>query len=278
MTPQPVHDQLLDELMEVARTIALEGGAMIRAGRPKEVEVAATKSSAQDVVTAMDLAVERLLRERLAVLRPADGVLGEEGGATRGTSGITWVVDPIDGTVNYLYGLPSYSVSVAAVLGEPDPLTWTVAAACVHAPADGRTFVAGRGRGATLDGRPLKVRAASSLLDSLVGTGFGYRVEQRRAQARMVASLLPQVRDIRRMGSAALDLCTVAAGGLDLYYERGLSPWDLAGGQLVAAEAGALVTGLRGGPPGAEMTVAGHPQLQAELCRILEQNGADTDE
>jgi len=269
--------QLVDTLMEVAHTIALEAGAIVRQGRPSTVEVAATKSSAQDVVTAMDLTVERHLRTRLAQLRPDDAILGEEGGATAGSSGVTWVVDPIDGTVNYLYGLPSYSVSVAAVLGEPDPARWTVVAACVHAPADGRTFRAGVGRGATLDGQPLRVRAAPSLLDSLVGTGFGYRAERRRAQGRIVAELLPRVRDIRRIGSAALDLCTLAAGGLDLYYERGLSPWDLAAGQLVATEAGALVSGLDGAAPGAEMTVAGHPALQRELCRFLEENDAGTD-
>jgi myo-inositol-1(or 4)-monophosphatase len=274
----PVSDALLDELVDVARTIALESGAMIRTGRPDDVEVAATKSSAQDVVTAMDLAVEAHLRERLAELRPDDAILGEEGGSSDGTSGVTWVVDPIDGTVNYLYGLPSYSVSVAAVVGPPDPAAWTVVAACVHAPADGRTFVAALGRGATLDGAPIRVRTATSLLDSLVGTGFGYRVERRVAQARVVAEVIPLVRDIRRIGSAALDLCTVASGGLDLYYERGLSPWDLAAGQLVATEAGALVTGLDGAAPGAEMTVAGAPERHAELVAILSRLRADTDE
>jgi myo-inositol-1(or 4)-monophosphatase len=274
----PVSDALLDELVDVARTIALESGAMIRTGRPDDVEVAATKSSAQDVVTAMDLAVEAHLRERLAQLRPDDAILGEEGGSSDGTSGVTWVVDPIDGTVNYLYGLPSYSVSVAAVVGPPDPAAWTVVAACVHAPADGRTFVAALGRGATLDGAPIRVRTATSLLDSLVGTGFGYRVERRVAQARVVAEVIPLVRDIRRIGSAALDLCTVASGGLDLYYERGLSPWDLAAGQLVATEAGALVTGLDGAPPGAQMTVAGPPERHAELVAILSRLRADTDE
>jgi len=273
----PVSDDHLDELMEVARTIAVESGDMIRAGRPADVEVAGTKSTAQDIVTAMDLAVEAHLRARLTELRPDDAVLGEEGGSTGGTSGVTWVVDPIDGTVNYLYGLPSYSVSVAAVVGPPDPSTWTVLAGCVHAPVDGRTFVAGRGRGATLDGEPIRVREAPSLLDSLVGTGFGYREERRRSQGRIVAVVLPQVRDIRRIGSAALDLCAVASGSLDLYYERGLSPWDLAAGELIAREAGAQVSGLRGLRPGTEMTVAGHPVLQAELAALLAANDADTD-
>ncbi|HWJ84510.1 MAG TPA: inositol monophosphatase family protein [Cellulomonas sp.] len=272
-----VSDALVDELMDVARTVALESGALIRAGRPAEVEVAATKSTAQDVVTAMDLAVEAHLRARLAELRPDDGVLGEEGGSSAGTSGVTWVVDPVDGTVNYLYGLGSYSVSVAAVVGPPDPSTWTVLAACVHAVDEERTYRAGRGRGASLDGVPIHVGEASSLLDSLVGTGFGYRADRRRAQGRVLAALLPQVRDIRRMGSAALDLCRVASGTLDLYYERGLSPWDLAAGQLVAQEAGAQVSGLRGLPPGSEMTVAGRPRLHSELVALLAGLDADTD-
>src|SRR4051812_32253082 len=148
--------------MQVAETIAREAATLVRTGREGEISVAATKSSAQDVVTAMDLASEALLRRRLAELRPHDGVLGEEEGFRPGTSGITWVVDPIDGTVNYLYGLPAYAVSVAAVTTQdpavaPEPATWTALAGCVVAPEDGRTFSAGRGTGATLDGRTLRV-------------------------------------------------------------------------------------------------------------------------
>ncbi|WP_029287755.1 inositol monophosphatase family protein [Cellulomonas sp. HZM] len=267
----------VDELLEVARAVALEAGELVRSGRPDRVEVAATKSSAQDVVTEMDVAVERLLRERLALLRPGDGLLGEEGSSTASATGVTWVVDPIDGTVNYLYGLPSYSVSVAAVVGEPDPSAWTVLAACVHAPADGRTYTATAGGGAYLEGRRLTVNQPASLLDSLVATGFGYRVDRRSGQARVLTHVLPRVRDIRRLGSAALDLCELAAGRVDLYYERGLSPWDLAAGLLVATEAGARVSGLRGLPPGAAMTVAGPGELHAELCTLLEAAGADTD-
>ncbi len=268
-------------LMQVAETIAREAAQLVRDGRAGEVSVAATKSSAQDVVTAVDLASEALLRSRLAQLRPDDGVLGEEEALTASSSGTWWVVDPIDGTVNYLYGLPAYSVSVAAVWSpdgtDPDPATWTVLAGCVVAPADGRVYLAGRGRGATLDGRPLRVNDAQPLIDSLVGTGFGYVAARRRAQARVVAGLLPQVRDIRRMGSAALDLCTVASGGLDLYYERGLNPWDLAAGALIAQEAGAVVTGLRGRPAGEAMTVAGPAGRVEELVAYLEASDADQD-
>ena len=153
------------ELVSVAETVAREAGALVSEGRPDRVTVAATKSSPQDVVTAMDLASEALLRRRLAELRPGDAVLGEEGGFEPGRTGITWVVDPIDGTVNYLYGLPAYSVSVAAVTApdagaRPSPGSWTVLAGCVHAPALGLTYTAGRGAGAFLDGRPLHLAPA----------------------------------------------------------------------------------------------------------------------
>lgn len=266
---------LVDELVDVATRIARDAGRLVHDGRPDDVGVAATKSSAVDVVTAMDLASEDLVRRSLAVARPHDAVLGEEGGHVAGTSGITWVVDPIDGTVNYLYGLPGYAVSVAAVSGDPDPATWTVLAACVHAPATGETWSAGRGRGAHLDGRRLTVPQAPPLERCLLGTGFGYLASRRRAQARVLAELLPRVRDVRRMGAAAVDLCQVATGRLDLYYERGLQPWDLAAAALVVTEAGGVVTGLRGQPAGAAMTVAGASDRVVELVGILEDLDAD---
>lgn len=266
------------ELVELAETLARAAGTLVREGRPSRVDVASTKSSPIDVVTAMDLASETLLREMLATARPEDGILGEEeGGLVGGTSGITWVLDPIDGTVNYLYGVPAYAVSVAAVTGPPDPAGWTVQAACVHSVADGRTWTAGRGSGAWLDGERLGVNAPTSLAQSLVGTGFGYTVERRRNQARVLAEVLPQVRDIRRIGSAAMDLCSLANGGLDLYFERGLGPWDLAAASLVAQEAGAVVTGLRGARAGTAMTVAGPAPTVHELVALLEGLDADSD-
>lgn len=270
-------DATLTELAALAERLAVTAGALVREGRPRRVDVAATKSSPIDVVTAMDLASEELLRRTIAERRPGDGVLGEEDGLAGGSTGVTWVVDPIDGTVNYLYGIPAYAVSVAAVVGPPDPARWTVVAGAVHAVADGRTWTAALGRGARLDGTPLHVNAPVSLAQSLVGTGFGYTVERRRGQGRVVAELLPLVRDIRRMGSAALDLCTLASGGLDLYYERGLQPWDLAAASLVAREAGALVVGLRGAPPGEAMTVAGPEPTVGELVGLLESLRADED-
>lgn len=281
--PLPTADEVA-ELADVAERLAREAGRLVHEGRPARVSVAATKSSPEDVVTAMDLASEELLRRRLAELRPRDGILGEEQGYVLGTSGVTWVVDPIDGTVNYLYGLPAYAVSVAAVVGPagddgraPHPATWTVVAGCVHAPTDGRTFRAGLGLGATLDGRPLRAEEPPALSGCLVGTGFGYLATRRRAQARVLADLLPRVRDIRRIGSAALDICNLAAGHLDLYYERGLAPWDLAAASLVAQEAGLQVTGLRGRAAGTEMTVAGGAERAAELRALLEALDADTD-
>lgn len=265
------------DLRELVEELARSAGDLIRGG-PRQVDVAATKTSPVDVVTAMDVAAEELLRRTLAERRPLDGVLGEEQGLLPGSSGLTWVIDPIDGTVNYLYGIPAYAVSVAAVVGPPDPDSWTVLAGCVHAVADGRTFSAARGGGALLDGRRLSVNESRALNESLLGTGFGYLSDRRRAQARVIAALLPQVRDIRRMGSAALDLCSVASGALDVYFERGLKPWDLAAGSLIAQEAGAVVVGLWGEPAGEAMTVAGPAATVRTLVGLLEELEADRDE
>nr|WP_281357662.1 inositol monophosphatase family protein [Isoptericola sediminis] len=258
----------------LARSLAMEAGALVRGSRPDEVEVAATKSSAVDPVTAMDRAVEDLLRRRLAARRPDDAILGEEGDDVTGTSGLTWVIDPIDGTVNYLYGVASYAVSVAIVAGDPDPARWTPLAGAVHSVVDGVTWTAAREQGADRDGLPVQVRRADSLATSLVGTGFGYEAERRAEQARVLRHVLPRVRDIRRLGSAAIDLCLLADGRLDLYYERGLNPWDMAAGGLVAVEAGAVLSGLDGAPATRRMTVAGSPDRQAELVALLEEAGA----
>ncbi|MPV38571.1 inositol monophosphatase family protein [Georgenia subflava] len=257
-------------LMTLCEELARAAGDHVRARTGDHGGVAATKSSVNDVVTAVDTEVETLLRERIAAARPDDGVLGEEDGVVAGTSGLTWVVDPIDGTVNFLYGIPSYAVSVAVVAGGADPLRWTVLAGCVHAVAGGTTWTAGLGRGAWRDGEPLTVRPAVPLGQALVGTGFGYTVAQRTREAAVVARMLPQVRDIRRIGSAAIDLCLVADGRLDAYYETGLNPWDMAAGSLVVTEAGGTMTGLGGAPASPAMTVAAAPALAAELVAALE--------
>ncbi|MCD9145535.1 inositol monophosphatase family protein [Streptomyces albireticuli] len=256
------------ELLSVALEAAARAGALLRDGRPDDLGVAATKTSPIDVVTEMDLAAEKLITDFLAERRPADGVLGEEGASTAGTSGVRWVVDPIDGTVNYLYGLPSWAVSIAAEIdGE-------TAVGVVAAPVRGETYRAVRGEGAFAGDRPLRVRPAPAFGQALIGTGFGYLTERRAAQAEVLRALLPEVRDIRRGGSAAIDLCDVACGRLDGYYERGLNPWDYAAGALIAQEAGALTGGRPGDPASGELTVAAPPGLFEPLQARLEELGA----
>ncbi|UQI47463.1 inositol monophosphatase [Streptomyces sp. HU2014] len=256
------------ELLSVALEAAARAGALLRDGRPDDLGVAATKTSSIDVVTEMDLAAEKLITDFLAERRPADGVLGEEGASTTGTSGVRWVVDPIDGTVNYLYGLPSWAVSIAAEIdGE-------TAVGVVAAPVRGETYRAVRGEGAFAGDRPLRVRPAPVFGQALIGTGFGYLTERRAAQAEVLRALLPEVRDIRRGGSAAIDLCDVACGRLDGYYERGLNPWDHAAGALIAEEAGALTGGRPGEPASGELTVAAPPGLFEPLQARLDALGA----
>lgn len=274
----------LDRLLDLARDVARGAGELIHAGRRGSVAVSTTKSSPVDVVTALDEESERFIRAAVRGARPDDGVLGEEDGHERGSSGLTWVVDPIDGTVNFLYGIPAYAVSVAVVTGDPTrPGGWRPVVGCVHAPAQGRTYWAAAGRGSWRsdeygEGRSLRVRPGVALDQALIGTGFGYQAPRRAHQGVVVAEILPRVRDIRRMGCASLDLCSVAAGELDGYYERGLQPWDLAAGALIATEAGALVQGLGGRPAGERMVVAGPAAIVSALSRFLEPLGADHDE
>ncbi|MCW0211874.1 MAG: inositol monophosphatase [Pseudonocardia sp.] len=226
------------ELRRVAAAVATEAAARLRAlPAPRSVDAdpagVSTKSSPTDVVTAADKEIEALVRRRLAELRPGEPVFGEEEAGDAAAA--RWVVDPIDGTVNYLYGLPSYAVSVAAVRDGV-----SVAGAVVE-PVSGRVWTAALGAGATLDGRPLRVSGETDLALALVGTGFAYRAERRARQAALVAGMLPRVRDVRRNGSAALELCGVAAGWLDGFLEHGLGWWDWAAAALIAAEAGAVV-------------------------------------
>lgn len=223
----------LDELASLARRTAEEAAELIQRMREEAVHVAATKSSATDVVTRADLASEALIRERLLTARPEDGFIGEEGGDITSSSGVTWVVDPIDGTVNYLYGLPHYAVSIAAqVDGE-------TVVGVVRAPVLRHEFWAVRGGGAFLGNEKLQAPDSFDLAAALVATGFGYQASIRQAQARATAALLPQVRDIRRLGSCALDICAVAQGVVDAYVESGPNLWDYAAASLIAEEAGA---------------------------------------
>jgi myo-inositol-1(or 4)-monophosphatase len=262
--------RLLAELLALAEDAARTAGAMVRDQRPADLGVADTKSSPTDVVTVMDRRSEELLQALLLAARPDDGLLAEEGSSRPSASGITWVVDPIDGTVNYLYDIPAYCVSVAAVLGDPSvPGASRALVGAVYHPSLDECYTAMTGGGAFRDGRRLQVRDVRDLGQALVATGFSYEVARRAEQAAVAARILPLVRDVRRLGSAALDLCQVAAGRVDGYYEQGLKPWDLAAGELVAVEAGALVTGRSGSPAGDDMVVAAAPFLHAELLRLL---------
>ena len=271
-------------LLRIAMDAASEAGRLLASWRGHErPEVVDTKSSPTDVVTEMDRRSEALITERIRAERPGDTVLGEEGGQTLGgpetswASGasavqarVRWVVDPLDGTVNYLYGLPDWAVSIAA------EVDGTVLAGVVAVPRRGETFTAVVGQGAwlRLDGDPanavrLHCTTGVPLGRALVGTGFAYDPEVRRVQGDVVADLLPLVRDIRRGGAAAVDFCSVAAGRLDAYFERGLHYWDYAAGGLIAREAGAVVGGLSGRAETTSMAVAAGPDLYPQLDRFL---------
>jgi myo-inositol-1(or 4)-monophosphatase len=257
------------QLLALARDVVGKAAALVAETRVEALGQVSTKSTPTDPVTAADRAAERLVVETLLAARPGDGVLGEEGGGRDGTSGVRWIVDPIDGTVNFLYGIPAYAVSLAAeVDGE-------IVAGVVRNVATGEEWTAVRGGGAYRDGVRLTGSAETRLDRALVGTGFAYDAERRRHQARVLLDVLPVVRDVRRFGSAALDLCGVAEGRLDAYYERGLAPWDLAAGGLIAAEAGLVVTGLSGRPAGESMTVAAPPALHRPLHDLLVSLDAD---
>ncbi len=250
----------LERLQALALHVATQVALLI--GARREVAVAATKSSPTDVVTETDRQAEELAASLVRAARPDDGFFGEEGGHTGGASGITWVVDPIDGTVNYVYDIPAYAVSVAAVSGDPGTSgAWRPVAGAVVNPVSGERFWAHTGGGAwrqrgRLDPQRIRASAQADLGQCLVGTGFSYDADTRAQQARVLAHLLPRVRDIRRFGSAALDLCHVADGTLDGYYERGLNPWDIAAGWVIATEAGAHLSGAAGGAPDPQMTLA----------------------
>jgi myo-inositol-1(or 4)-monophosphatase len=222
------------ELLALAVATAREAGDLVAAMRRDGVDVADTKSSPGDIVTQADRASEELIRERLLGARPGDGFVGEEGDDVANSSGVRWIVDPIDGTVNYLYGMPQYAISIAVeVDGE-------VVAGVVRSPELDVEYAATLGGGATRNGVPVRVRSTPALDQTMVATGFSYESDVRARQGRSVARLLPQVRDIRRHGSCALDLCGVASGESDAYVEEGANLWDYAAGGLVAREAGAV--------------------------------------
>ncbi|MDP4817026.1 MAG: inositol monophosphatase [Pontimonas sp.] len=264
------------ELHDVAVKLAREAGELIVTRRAGHIEVASTKSSDVDVVTAVDKESEEFLYTRLRELRPGDGFLGEEGQVEESTTGITWVVDPIDGTVNFLYNIPHYAVSIAAVTGDPSPGSWQVEAGAVFNPATGELFHAARGEGAFLGERRLQIGSPPPMNLALLATGFAYSTAMRKEQVRILSQLIGEVRDIRRMGTASLDFAAVAAGRVDVYFERTLSPWDHAAGELLVTEAGGIITGIRDLPQGREGIFAGHPTLVTQLKARISEVGGDT--
>ena len=272
--PLPEGLGLSHELLPLAWRVARRAGDLLHQGRHDELAVD-TKTTRTDVVTQMDRASEKLIVTQILAERPEDGLLGEEGAAREGTTGVRWVVDPLDGTVNYLYGLPSWAVSVAA---EVDGVA-TVGV--VDVPVLGETFVGVRGQGARwIRGDAITTpvpNSPRSLSQCLVATGFGYAAERRVAQAQSLTQILPKVRDIRRPGAAAVDLCWVAAGLVDAYFERGLQPWDSAAAVLVAREVGLSVGGPPGEDPSGELTWVAPAHLAEEFAALIHGAGAHRD-
>lgn len=254
------------ELVDIATELARTAGELLRR-RPADLGVE-SKTTPTDAVTVMDRAAEEVIVDGLRACRPADRIVAEESGDTESDSDIAWYVDPLDGTVNYLYGLPTYAVSIAAVADG------TPVAGAVYDVARDEMFAASVGNGATLNGATLHCAQQSAPDLALVATGFGYDAGFRAAQAEVLRAVLPQVRDIRRAGSAALDLCSVAAGRVDAYYEAGMHPWDWAAGAVIAREAGAHVDGLLGRGLSRAVLLAANPALFGRLHDLLVAAGA----
>lgn len=256
----------LEGLLALARDLALRAGREHLAGRRERLEIR-SKSSATDLVSQVDRRAEEVIVDGLASARPYDAILAEEGAPAAGTSGVRWIVDPLDGTTNYVYGYPASCVSIAVELcGE-------LQIGVIHEPFADRLYEAIAGRRATCDGRPIAVRRQSDLAQALVATGFSYDATQRGLQGSALARILPRIRDIRRAGSAALDLCQVAAGHVDAYYELDLNPWDYAAGIVIARGAGAevrLVAAAHGRGPA---VVVAPPALVPSLLALLGEVG-----
>lgn len=261
----------LHELLPTAWHAALRAGAFLKDERPVDL-VIDTKSTPSDVVSAMDRDAEAMIIDDLLGARPADGLLGEEGGERPGTSGVRWVVDPLDGTVNYLHRLPMWGVSIAAEVDGRGEV------GVVHVPEFAEAYLAARGRGAWIVrdgvGERLTGSGCTALSAAIVATGFGYAAERRRRQAEVVTGLITQVSDVRRMGAAVVDFCWLARGRVDAYYEAGLNPWDMAAGGLIAAEAGVVVSGLRDDDT-SELFVAAAPAIAGDLRAALAELRAD---
>jgi myo-inositol-1(or 4)-monophosphatase len=253
---------LPDELLALATDVAHEAGAGLLDAFGRALEISA-KSTPTDLVSEADVGTERLIRARLDAARPDDAIRGEEGDDRAGTSGLRWVVDPLDGTVNFLFGIPVWCVSIACEDSEG------ALAGVVFDPLRGETWAATRDGAATLDGAPLRAPLRQDLATALVATGFGYDAAVRESQARVVARLLPRVRDLRRLGAAALDLTWTAAGRFDAYYERGVKHWDVAAGALICERAGLAVRDLPPSPPAERGMLVAAPAIVEELLALV---------
>jgi myo-inositol-1(or 4)-monophosphatase len=247
--------------LELAERAARAAGEVLLSFYGRPPEGIGSKSSATDLVSDADREAERAIRELLEAERPADGLVAEEGSRSHAASGRRWIVDPLDGTINFLYGFPAWAVSVALEDGDG------MALGVVHSPIHRETFRAVRGEGAFLGDRELRVAAPRPLDQALVATGFSYEADRRAAQAAVLQELLPRARDIRRAGAAALDLAWLAAGRVDAFFERGLKHWDWAAGRLLVEEAGGAVAWLEDGWPG--MVAASSEQLLDELRPLV---------
>lgn len=268
-----VDNEELEELARLAEDVASGLAQFAWDRRLEGISVTATKSSAVDVVTEADQEIERLAKARIRAARPQDGFLGEEGDSESGYSGLTWVVDPIDGTVNYLYGVGTCAVSVAVVSGVPDPSMWTPLAGCIAYIGQSYVYRAARGCGAYLNGKKIRVSDCADLSQALVATGFSYNPQIRAAQGVVAGRMLSELRDIRRIGAAAPDLASVAGGFLDGYFESDLHAWDMAAGSLIVREAGGVVEDLDGGPGNERLLIAGNPRIVALLRQALIDSG-----
>ena len=257
------------ELLALAEPLAVEVAAHLRASLAGAGPAITSKSTPTDLVTELDTWAEAHITERILAARPDDAIQGEEGADVAGTSGVTWCVDPIDGTVNFVHGIPGFCVSIAAQIDGRS------VAGVVASPLHGEVFTATLGGGAACNGAPIRCAQPASLARSVVATGFGYDPTRRTRQAAVVAQVIGQIADIRRFGAAAVDLCWVACGRVDGYWEVGLNAWDHAAGALIAREAGAVVTGATAGSdPSEHFTLAAPPDIWHQLATLLAEAGA----
>lgn len=251
------------ELRAFAGDLARRAGQMIAAGRRTGAGAVDTKSTSTDMVTEFDRRSEQMIVDEIRLTRPDDGIVGEEGTSDPGTSGVQWLIDPIDGTTNFFYGLPGYNVSIAAC-DEIGPF-----AAAVYVPATDELFTAERAGGAMVNDEPISCSTTTDIATALVATGFSYHAANRRIQIARLQHILGEIRDIRRLGAAAADLCYVAAGRVDAYFEEHLGPWDLAAGQLIATESGCLVGDFTGAPVRPAQVLVSNPALFKPMQALI---------